>query len=141
MFKQLLTVIFVLTVIVMTSTAESIELCGVCENKKLQSCSSNAGSTKCVTIPLQKCFTFDDICTGEPYGKAYYIKSIARGEVDGLEYPSVATCKDEAMGISITQDCDTCASGTTLKCNSGNSAYTIQIFSIAIISTLAILSI
>ncbi|EFA83842.1 hypothetical protein PPL_02911 [Heterostelium album PN500] len=116
-----ISVILLVLVFVAYSTASSIELCAPCSGGKVQSCGSS-GSVKCVTIPLGKCYTFANVCSGAPNILAYYIESIDRGAVSGLVYPSMEACSKKMAGIVISEDCGDCNLGTTLTCNVGNSA-------------------
>ncbi|EFA75670.1 hypothetical protein PPL_10932 [Heterostelium album PN500] len=80
-----------------------IELCAPCLNGYAQDCGSNNGTIiKCVTIPLDVCY------------------SINNGIVSGSIYSSMNNCYQQIGGISNTESCGTCSSGTTLTCHSGN---------------------
>ncbi|EFA80078.1 hypothetical protein PPL_06900 [Heterostelium album PN500] len=119
MFK--ISAILLVLAFIACASASSIELCAPCSNGLVQPCGSS-GTVKCVTVPLGKCYTFNDVCAGIPIVRAYYIDSIDGGVVSGTVYASMDACSNELAGISLSENCGDCNEGTTLTCHAGSTA-------------------
>ncbi|EFA86482.1 hypothetical protein PPL_00276 [Heterostelium album PN500] len=120
------------------ASAGSVSLCYSCLNNTKQECGAS-GTIKCVAIPFDKCFNFNDVCSGAPTIEAYYVFPVNSGEASLNIYTSIDTCNQKFHPNSSSLDCTYCVDGVTILCDSDNAASNnFQSFRIVAISLLLI---